>query len=237
MARMLAEAAELAGATQAAHMIGSEASPSGQDVHLGDKPHSGYRFEAQFVEERRSSSTFALLSTAAVSSAALVPAIAAAAPPARSVPPTSSSSSSTSSSSTAPAPTRTGDLSSVVPPLRCCAVFHVRDNIAVGVDVRTAVVDGATPEVIRDVLVPLTAPGVLSTAVTSRRVAIGNPRDPTTMERTLFRFLRLSAPRSFCAVPVVRDGQVVAVIYADRDDSNIDALDLDELRELASTCA
>lgn len=210
MARMLAEAAELASATQPVH----------------------------FIEERRSSSTFALLSTAAVSSAALIPAIAAPPPPPPPQHASTASASSSASSSAAPARARQGpDLSSVVPPLRCCAVFHVRDNIAVGVDVRTAVVDGATPEVIRDVLVPLTAPGVLSTAVTSRRVAIGNPRDPTTMERTLFRFLRLAAPRSFCAVPVVRDAEVVAVIYADRDDSSIDALDLDELRELASTCA
>ncbi len=199
MARMLAEAAELASATQAAHI----------------------------VESRRSSSTFALLSAAAVSPAALVPAIVA----------PSLESALAMSTSSVPTPARSGpDLASVVPPLRCCAVFHVRDSVAVGVDVRTAVVDGATPDVIRDVLVPLTAPGVLSTAVTSRRVAIGNARDPTTMERTLFRFLRLSAPRSFCAVPIVRGAEIVAVLYADRDDSNIDALDLDELRELASTC-
>lgn len=213
MARMLAEAAELASATQPVH----------------------------FVEDRRSSSTFALLSTAAVSSASLVPAIATtprSAPLAPGAAPSTPPTHATTTHATTTPRVRTGpDLASVVPPLRCCAVFQVRDNIAVGVDVRTAVVDGATPEVIRDVLVPLTAPGVLSTAVSSRRVAIGNPRDPTTMERTLFRFLRLSAPRSFCAVPVVRDGNVIAVIYADRDDSSIDALDLDELRELASTCA
>lgn len=251
MARMLAEAAELASATQPVH----------------------------FVDERRSSSTFALLSTAAVSSPALSPAIAQPPPvvAARSTLPAATTTVSTTAptavstseatnaatnaatsvsvhtptvssaavltatpttaTSNAASRTSSADLAGVVPPLRCCAVFHVRDNIAVGVDVRTAVVDAATPEVIRDVLVPLTAPGVLSTAVSSCRVAIGNPRDPTTMERTLFRFLRLAAPRSFCAVPVVRDGHVVAVIYADRDDSNIDALDLDELRELASACA
>jgi hypothetical protein len=208
MARMLAEAAELASATVPAHVIGGDVSTTSHTA---------------FVEERRSSSTFALLSTAAVP--ALAPAIAAA-PRATPAPVTTSK-----ASVQAPA-----ELTQVVPPLRCCAVFLVRDNVAVGSDVRTAVVDGATPEVIRNVLVPLNAPGVLSTAVQNRRVAIGNPRDPTTMERTLFRFLRLAAPRSFCAVPVIRDGAVVAVLYADRADGNIDALDLDELRELASAC-
>jgi hypothetical protein len=212
MARMLAEAAELASATEPVHVIGD----SRQAIESIDESAS----------EHSSSSTFALLSTAAV------PAFARAVtgPPRAPATPTAASSTTTLQRSVqAPA-----ELTQVVPPLRCCAVFLVRDNVAVGCDVRTAVVDGATPEVIRNVLVPLNAPGVLSTAVQHRRVSMGNPRDPTTMERTLFRFLRLVAPRSFCAMPVIRNDVVVAVLYADRADSNIDALDLDELRELAS---
>lgn len=121
----------------------------------------------------------------------------------------------------------------LVPPLRCCALFVVRQNIAVGWDARTTTGSIATADV-RDVLVPLTADSVLQTAARQRRVALGNARDPTTMERTLFRFLRLPPPRSFAALPILVGNDVTALLYADRDDGVIDDVLLDEMRRVGS---
>ncbi len=121
----------------------------------------------------------------------------------------------------------------LVPPLRCCALFVVRQNIAVGWDARTSTGTIATADV-RDVLVPLTAHSVLQQAALTRRVALGNARDPTTMERTLFRFLRLPPPRSFAALPILVGDDVTALLYADRDDGVIDDVLLDEMRRVGS---
>ena len=116
----------------------------------------------------------------------------------------------------------------LVPPLRTCALFLVKKNVAVGWDVRS--VDAVvSTERIRDVLLPLSAPSVLSEAVTVRRASLGNPRDPTTMERTLFRFLRVPPPRAFVALPVLAGDDVIAVLYADRDGAIDDGL-VDEVR-------
>jgi hypothetical protein len=121
----------------------------------------------------------------------------------------------------------------LVPPLRCCALFVVRQNIAVGWDARTTTGTIATADV-RDVLVPLTAESVLATAARQRRVALGHARDPTTMERTLFRFLRLPPPRSFAALPILVGDDVTALLYADRDDGVIDDVLLDEMRRVGA---
>jgi len=121
----------------------------------------------------------------------------------------------------------------LVPPLRCCALFVVRQNIAVGWDARTTTGGIVTADV-RDVLVPLTAESVLATAARTRRVALGNARDPTTMERTLFRFLRLPPPRSFATLPILVGDQVTALLFADRDDGVIDDVLLDEMRRVGS---
>lgn len=121
----------------------------------------------------------------------------------------------------------------LVPPLRCCALFVVRQNIAVGWDARTTTGTIATADV-RDVLVPLTAGSVLATAAETRRVALGHARDPTTMERTLFRFLRLPPPRSFAALPILVGDDVTALLYGDRDDGVVDDVLLDEMRRVGS---
>jgi hypothetical protein len=116
----------------------------------------------------------------------------------------------------------------LVPPLRTCALFLVRKNVAVGWDVKTD--DDAISTVdIRDVLLPLSAPSVLSEAVVVRRASHGNPRDPTIMERTLFRFLRRPPPRAFSALPVLTGDDVIAVLYLDRNGPIDDAL-IDEVR-------
>lgn len=129
----------------------------------------------------------------------------------------------------------------LVPPLRTCALFLVRKNVAVGWDVKsirtigvsesgqTIDDDGVSTERIRDVLLPLSAASVLAEAVNVRRAALGNPRDPTTMERTLFRFLRLPPPRAFAALPVLAGDDVIAVLYIDRDGPIDDGL-VDEVR-------
>ena len=121
----------------------------------------------------------------------------------------------------------------LVPPLRACALFVIRKNIAVGWDVLTSTgtIDTAT---VRNVLLPLTADSVLSTAFHTRQAAVGRPRDPTTMERTLFRFLRLPPPRSFAALPVLVGDEVVSLLYADRDDGLIDDGTLDDVRRVGS---
>jgi hypothetical protein len=121
----------------------------------------------------------------------------------------------------------------LVPPLRSCALFVIRSNIAVGWDVRTA--NGAiSTATMRDVLVPLTADSVLATAYQQRHVAVGRARDPTTMERTLFRLMRLAPPRSFIAVPVLVGATVEALMYADSGDAVIDDALIDELRRVGS---
>lgn len=121
----------------------------------------------------------------------------------------------------------------LVPPLRSCALFVIRSNIAVGWDVRTA--NGAiSTATMRDVLVPLTADSVLATAYQQRHVAVGRARDPSTMERTLFRLMRLAPPRSFIALPVLVGATVEALMYADSGDAVIDDALIDELRRVGS---
>lgn len=116
----------------------------------------------------------------------------------------------------------------LVPPLRTCALFLVRKNVAVGWDVASA--DGAVSTGhIRDVLVPLSAHSVLADACAAGLTSLGNARDPTTMERTLFRFLRAPPPRAFAAVPVVAGRDPIAVLYVDRDGPIDDGL-LDDVR-------
>jgi len=121
----------------------------------------------------------------------------------------------------------------LVPPLRSCALFVVRKKIAVGWDAITASGTLVT-DAVRDVLVPLTADSVLRTAFETARVAVGQPRDPTTMERTLFRFLRSPPPRSFVALPIVVGDDVSCLMYADRDDGVIDDDSIDELRRVGT---
>ncbi|MDP2339382.1 MAG: hypothetical protein Q8O67_00380 [Deltaproteobacteria bacterium] len=116
----------------------------------------------------------------------------------------------------------------LVPPLRTCALFLVRKNVAVGWDVKTDD-DAISTGDIRDVLLPLSAPSVLSEAVVVRRASHGNPRDPTIMERTLFRFMRRPPPRAFSALPVLTGDDVIAVLYLDRNGPIDDAL-VDEVR-------
>ena len=133
-------------------------------------------------------------------------------------------------------PLSTRVLRLLVPPLRCCALFIVKDNIAVGWDVRTANGHLET-DVMRNVLVPLTADSVLATAAATRQAVVGHARDPSTMERTLFRLLRLPPPRSFVALPVVIDEAVSALLYADSDEGDaagISALDLEDLRRVVA---
>ena len=121
----------------------------------------------------------------------------------------------------------------LVPPLRSCALFVIRSNIAVGWDVRTA--NGAiSTATMRDVLVPLTADSVLATAYQQRHVAVGRARDPSTMERTLFRLMRLAPPRSCIALPVLGGATVEALMYADSGDAVIDDALIDELRRVGS---
>ncbi len=127
----------------------------------------------------------------------------------------------------------------LVPPLRTCALFVVKKNIAVGWDVLTAEVAGRPGRGIvtadfRDVLVPLTADSVLSSAFHSARASLGRVRDPTTMERTLFRFMRLPPPRSFAALPVLVGDEVMALLYGDRDDGSVDDGVLDDMRRVGS---
>ncbi|HEY1097707.1 MAG TPA: hypothetical protein VGF99_02220 [Myxococcota bacterium] len=123
-------------------------------------------------------------------------------------------------------------LSLLVPPLRCAALFVVNGNLAIGWDARTD--DGHLDvDVVRDVLLPLTADSVLRDAIVARRAAIGRARAPTTIERMLFRLLRLPPPRSFATQPVIVGGEVVALLYADSSDSELTDLDLDDLARVA----
>ena len=122
----------------------------------------------------------------------------------------------------------------VVPPLRSAVLFLRRGNVAVGWDGRGPRIGR---EDIRDVLLPLTAPSVLCEALAAQHTVLGNPRDPTTMERTLFRFLQLPPPRSFGALPIVVGDAVVALLYVDRDDGVLDAELLADARQVGTTLA
>jgi hypothetical protein len=124
-------------------------------------------------------------------------------------------------------------LSMLVPPLRCCSLFLVRPGIAVGWDVMTSTGRLSTV-LVRDVLVPLTAESVLATATSTRRIAVGNARDPTTLERSLFRLLRLPPPRSFVTLPILVGEDVTTLLYGDRDDGDIDDALLDEMRRVGT---
>ncbi len=124
-------------------------------------------------------------------------------------------------------------LSMLVPPLRCGALFLVRPRIAVGWDVMTS--SGSLSTVlVRDVLVPLTADSVFAEATSTRRIAVGNARDPTTLERSVFRLLRLAPPRAFVVLPILVGDDVTTLLYGDRDDGEIDDGVLDEMRRVGT---
>lgn len=122
----------------------------------------------------------------------------------------------------------------LVPPLRSAVLFLVRDNVAVGWDGRTP---NQGRDRVRDVLLPLTAPSVFERAVTWKRVSLGNPSDPTTTERILFRHLTLVAPSSFAVIPIVVGERVTALLYIDRGEGMLDDTQVDMARRAGNALA
>ena len=122
----------------------------------------------------------------------------------------------------------------LVPPLRAAVLFLVRDNVAVGWDGRAP---NQGRERVRDVLLPLTAPSVFERALTWKRVSLGNPSDPTTTERILFRHLSLVAPSSFAVIPIVVGERVTALLYIDRGDGMLDDTQVDMARRAGNALA
>jgi hypothetical protein len=122
----------------------------------------------------------------------------------------------------------------LVPPLRSAVLFLVRDVVAVGWDGRAPT---KSKEDIRDVLLPLTAPSAFARAFAWKRVAVGNPADPTTVERIFLGHLRLKAPSSFAVLPIVVGDDVVALLYLDRHDGALDDTLLDSARQVGGTLA
>ena len=122
----------------------------------------------------------------------------------------------------------------LVPPLRAAVLFLVRDNVAVGWDGRAP---NQGRERVRDVLLPLTAPSVFERALTWKRVSLGNPSDPTTTERILFRHLSLAAPSSFAVIPIVVGERVTALLYIDRGDGMLDDTQVDMARRAGNALA
>ncbi|MCC7071982.1 MAG: hypothetical protein IT383_11705 [Deltaproteobacteria bacterium] len=122
----------------------------------------------------------------------------------------------------------------LVPPLRSAVLFLVRDSVAVGWDGRTPT-EGR--ERVRDVLLPLTAPSVFERALTWRRVALGNPGDPTTTERTFFRHLALPPPSSLAVLPIIVGERVTALLYVDRGEGMLDDPQIDVARRVGNALA
>lgn len=122
----------------------------------------------------------------------------------------------------------------LVPPLRAAVLFLVRDNVAVGWDGRAP---SQGRERVRDVLLPLTAPSIFERAVTWKRVSLGNPGDPTTTERILFRHLALPSPSSFAVVPIVVGERVTALLYVDRAEGMLDDGQVDLARRAGTALA
>jgi hypothetical protein len=127
----------------------------------------------------------------------------------------------------------------LVPPLRCAALFLVRDSVAVGWDGRTAGEAGAGEcrAAVRDVLLPLTASSSFERACRWRTVAVGNPDDPSTVERTLWRHLGLAPASSFAVVPLVVGARAEALLYIDRPEGILDDAQVGGARRVGNALA
>jgi len=69
------------------------------------------------------------------------------------------------------------------------------------------------------------------------RSSLGNPSDPTTTERILFRHLSLVAPSSFAVIPIVVGERVTALLYIDRGDGMLDDTQVDMARRAGNALA
>jgi Type II secretion system (T2SS), protein E, N-terminal domain len=119
-------------------------------------------------------------------------------------------------------------LSSLLPPARMAVLFLVRGDVAVGWGAQFSRTDVHVD--VRDVLIPLTAPGLLGEAKAEQRVAVFSPRATSVTERAMMRFLKHPLPRAAIAVPVIVRGATIAVLYVDRDNGALDAVFVDDAR-------
>lgn len=122
----------------------------------------------------------------------------------------------------------------LVPPLRCALLFLVRAAVAVGWDGRGPV---AGRDRIRDVLLPLTAPSAFATAQVERRVVVGDPAEPATIERILWRHVSVDVPSSFAVVPILVGDVTQALLYVDVGAGAIDDAIVDSARRVGNTLA
>lgn len=122
----------------------------------------------------------------------------------------------------------------LVPPLRCAILFLVRQNVAVGWDGRGPT---AGRERIRDVLLPLTAPSTFATALAERRVVGGNPADPSTIERILWKHVSVDAPSSFAVMPILVGDAPYALLYVDIATGALADAHVDDARRVGNTLA
>lgn len=122
----------------------------------------------------------------------------------------------------------------LVPPFRSVLLFLVRGDVAVGWD---GLAPGLVTSDIRGVLLPLTAEGAFQRAMEWRMVTAGTARRPTTVERTLFRFLKAPPPETFLVVPIVVGDATAALLYADRDQGALEDDLVARARQVGTTLA
>jgi hypothetical protein len=122
----------------------------------------------------------------------------------------------------------------LVPPFRAAALFLVRDQMAIGWD---GLGGDLRPDDIRDLLLPLSGTSAFQRAWEWGLVSAGNPRDPTTIERTFFRCLRGPVPCAFAVLPILVGKVPVALLYVDRTEGPLDDKLLASVRQCGMTLA
>ncbi len=122
----------------------------------------------------------------------------------------------------------------LVPPLRSAILFLVRTNVAVGWDGRGP---KAGRDRIRDVLLPLSAPSTFATALNERRVVVGNPADPSTIERILWQHVNVAMPSSFAVMPILVGDAPQALLYVDVATGALDDGIVEGARQVGNTLA
>lgn len=122
----------------------------------------------------------------------------------------------------------------LVPPLRSAILFLVRTNVAVGWDARGPT---AGRDRIRDVLLPLSAPSTFATALKERRVVVGNPADPSTIERILWQHMNVEMPSSFAVMPILVGDAPHALLYIDVALGALDDDIVEGARQVGTTLA
>lgn len=111
-------------------------------------------------------------------------------------------------------------------------VLFVQGDLAVGWDAQGPAV---SRDRVRDVLLPLSSPSTLRRALLGRACALAEPSAAESTDRLLLSFVGNPGPKCWAVAPVLIEGQVQAFLYADSQDSQLSAVQVGALEQVAVT--